>query len=103
MIRIPLLAVLLAASGAVAQPVNRDIESTFGPGDPARKGPSVEYRSVLDAPARNDEETPWRRANEDMGRLGGHAGQLRAGEAREPAREPRAPTAAVPPPNHRQH
>ena len=38
---------------------------------------------------REPERVPWRRANDEVGRLGGHAGHLRGEAARVPAGEPR--------------
>ena len=46
-----------------------------GPVDPAASGPGVVYHSVFgDSGSVKDEAPiPWRAANDEMGRLGGHA------------------------------
>jgi hypothetical protein len=49
----------------------------FGPANPQWQGPPAVYRSVFDAVPAQTDEISWRRANEEAGRLRGHAGQLR--------------------------
>jgi hypothetical protein len=48
---------------------------------PALDAPT--YQSVFDSyrPWRDETRADWRKANEEMGQLGGHAGQLRASPA----------------------
>lgn len=77
MFRISLLALLLAASSAAAQTTSQDAANTFGPGDPA-KSRAVQYRSVFgpEQPAREPADISWKDANDEMGRLRGHGGQL---------------------------
>jgi hypothetical protein len=67
---------LLAPTTAFAQSATD--RALFGPADSNVKGPPVPYRSVF-APApqpTGSEEMPWRGANDEAGRLGGHIGQL---------------------------
>lgn len=101
MIGLVFAAVLLAAPAAIAQTASPDIERTFGPGDAGRKGPALDYRSVFETPPAEQEEISWKKANDDIGRLGGHAGHLKdAGDA---APAPSAPAAVVPPPARHHH
>lgn len=102
MIRISVLALCLVATSAAAQTTDRDSPNPFGAADPAQSRP-VEYRSVLspEPPATNAGLT-WQRANEEMGRLRGHGGQLKDDASQNPSGAPAAaPTAAAPGhPNH---
>lgn len=75
--RILLSVLLFAPTIAFAQSATD--RAIFGPADPSVKGPSVPFRSVFTPtpqPA-DSEEMPWRGANDEVGRLGGHIGQLR--------------------------
>lgn len=51
-------------------------ESPPGPANPQEKAPAVEYRSAFDGyqPFGESEPVDWRRANEQVGAAGGHAG-----------------------------
>lgn len=83
--RSTLIAVLwLAPSMALAQTANP--ADLFGPADPQMKGPPTTYQSVFEKQPPGPEESPWRAANDEAGRLGGHVGQLR--ESQEPAAAP---------------
>jgi hypothetical protein len=80
--RFILIAVLwLAPSMALAQTANP--ADLFGPANPQMKGPPTTYQSVFGKQPTGPEEMPWRAANDEAARLGGHVGQLRASE--EPA------------------
>lgn len=77
--RSTLIAVLwLAPSIALAQAAPS--ADPFGPANPQMKGPPTTYRSVFGKPPLGPEATPWRAANDEAGRLGGHVGQLRESE-----------------------
>ena len=83
--RFSLIAVLwLAPSMAFAQTATQP--DLFGPANPQMKGPPTSYQSVFGKQSAAPEETPWRAANDEAGRLGGHVGQLR--ESGEPAADP---------------
>jgi hypothetical protein len=74
--RSTLIAVLwLAPSLALAQAAPP--ADLFGPANPQMKGPPTTYQSVFGKPSSGPEETPWRDANDEAARLGGHVGQLR--------------------------
>lgn len=69
-----LLLAALAAGTASAQSGARP-----DPADPNARVPETAYRSAFDG-YRNHElskQIPWREANEEVGRLGGHVGILR--------------------------
>jgi hypothetical protein len=75
-----LLLAALAAGAAVAQSGARP-----DPADPNARVPETAYRSAFEG-YRNHElsrQTPWRDANEAVGRVGGHVGILREQAARE--------------------
>ena len=74
--RSTLIAVLwLAPSMALAQTATPD--DLFGPANPRAKGPPTTYQSVFGQLPSDPEATSWRASNDDVGRLGGHVGQLR--------------------------
>lgn len=94
--RFSLIAVLwLAPSMALAQTATPS--DPFGPTNPQMKGPPTTYQSVFDTRSSGPEETPWRQANDEVGRLGGHVGQLRESEG------PAAGTSAAAPAGHDMH
>jgi hypothetical protein len=64
----------LAAGNAAAQSAARP-----DPADPAVRVPETVYRSAFEDYRNHDlsRQTPWRAANEDVGRIGGHVGILR--------------------------
>lgn len=64
----------LAATQAVAQEGTRP-----DPADPKAKAPAVEYRSVFEGYRAQGEpkRIPWREANDEVERVGGHIGILR--------------------------
>lgn len=93
------LSVLLCAP-TVAFAQNATDRAIFGPADPNVRGPSVPYRSVFTPtlPSTDAEEMPWRAANEEVGRIGGHVGYLRAEQpASAQAADPHAAHAAPQP------
>lgn len=60
------------------------------PADPAAEVASFTYRSAFSGyqPARDEQESPdktWRAANEEIGRLGGHAEHIKGSAAVSPA------------------
>ena len=74
-----LLLAALAAGTASAQSGTRP-----DPADPNARVPETAYRSAFDG-FRNHElskQTPWRDANQEVGRVGGHVGILREQAAR---------------------
>lgn len=102
MFRISALALCLAASPAVAQPASDAIGRPFDPGNPAVKGPPVEYRSVFGAELPRQSDIPWAAANEEMSKLRGHAGHIReTGPSSAPAEKSQPADRA--PPSHHQH
>lgn len=70
----------LAAGNAVAQSATRP-----DPADPAVRVPETAYRSAFEGYRVHDlsKQTPWREANEAVGRIGGHIGILREQAAQE--------------------
>ena len=64
----------LAAGNAAAQSGARP-----DPADPHAKVPETFYRSAFDGyqPLELQKQAPWREANDEVGRIGGHAGTLR--------------------------
>jgi hypothetical protein len=87
-------AIALAAGAAHAQsrPKPDDPRSTAPP--PARASAYEGYRPYRDEPL-----APWREVNGEVGRVGGHAGVVRA--EREAAPPPPAPPAQSPEPKGR--
>lgn len=70
-----LIAVLwLAPSMALAQTAPES--DLLGPASPNFKGPPTAYRSAFTPSPAESEATPWRAANDQAARLGGHVGQL---------------------------
>jgi hypothetical protein len=65
----------------------------------ALPAPTVDYRSAFDGyrPWRVEPRRDWREVNAEVGRLGGHAGHLRAGAAA-PAAAPTPATGSRPTP-----
>jgi hypothetical protein len=73
----------MTAGAAAAQPTPRP-----DPADPKAPVPSIEYRSAFTdyRPYSEPELAPWRAANEEVGRVGGHLGIVRGqGKAEKPA------------------
>lgn len=73
------LAALAAGNAAAQSAVHPD------PADPAARVPETAYRSAFEGYRNHDlsKQTPWRAANEDVGRIGGHVGILREQAAHE--------------------
>jgi hypothetical protein len=90
-------ALCLAPSLALAQ--SETPADLFGPANPRNPGPTTVYRSVFDAPAPTTDDMPWRQANDEAGRLRGHAGQLRDTNETPAA----SPNPATTPPSGMQH
>lgn len=78
----------LAAGNAGAQSTARP-----DPADPAVRVPETAYRSAFEDYRRHElsKQTPWREANDDVGRIGGHTGVLRG----QPAHGIQAPAAGA--------
>ncbi len=94
---------LAVASSAAAQTANKDGSSILDPGDPSIKGSPLKYSPIplLTSRPAGEPEITWRGANDEMSRIGGHAGQLRDGTPPSaPTETPPAPTAAAPAPRH---
>ena len=72
-----LLLAALAAGNAVGKEHKRP-----DPGDPNASVPLIPYRSAFDSYRRLEEArpTPWREANDEAARIGGHVGILRRQE-----------------------
>jgi hypothetical protein len=66
--------VALAAGNAGAQSAARP-----DPADPASRVPETAYRSAFDGYQKHElsKQVPWREANEEVHRIGGHVGILR--------------------------
>lgn len=64
----------LAAGNAGAQSAARP-----DPADPAARVPDTAYRSAFEDYRKHElsRQTPWREANDQVGRIGGHVGVLR--------------------------
>ncbi len=82
------------------------------PSSPAASTSSVHYTSVLESyrPVAEDDAAPdqvWRAANEEVGRIGGHAGYMKTQEPSSPAaHKQEAPSSQAPKPattNHGSH
>jgi len=75
-----LLLAALAAGNAWAQSGTRP-----DPADPNARVPETAYRSAFEGYQRHElsKQTPWRDANEEVGRVGGHVGILREQAARD--------------------
>jgi hypothetical protein len=102
-IRISVVALCLVATSAAAQTTGRDSTNPFAAADPARSRP-VEYRSVFSPePPAADADLTWQRANEEMGRLRGHAGQLKDDTSPKPAETGPASAPTAPAPGHSNH
>lgn len=69
----------LAPSMALAQAATP--ADLLGPASPQMKGPPTAYRSVFGQQPPDPAAVPWRAFNDEAGRLGGHAGQLRESDA----------------------
>lgn len=91
MIRISALVLGLMAWPAMAQPAGDNLRRPFDPGDPAVQTAPFQYRSVFTPAPAQQPEISWPAANDEMAKLGGHAGQTR-----EPARQS-VPASAAPP------
>ena len=77
----------LAAGNAGAQSAARP-----DPADPAVRVPETAYRSAFEGYRNHDlsKQIPWRAANEEVGRVGGHVGILR-----DPASQEKSPAAGA--------
>ena len=93
-----LIAVLwLAPSVALAQAA---LESDLlGPASPHLKGPPSSYRSVFGPPPAETGAAPWRAANDEAARIGGHDGQLQGPDAGAEAKGHEMHGAAAAPPS----
>lgn len=85
MYRYVCIALALAAGVAVAQEARRP-----NPADPGLKAGPAAYRSAFDGyrSFADEEVGDWRRANEDVGAAGGHAGHRPAQGAGRPGTTP---------------
>lgn len=83
------LAALAAGNGGAQSPARPD------PADPAVRVPEAAYRSAFEDYRKHDltRQTPWREANEEVGRIGGHVGILRE----KPAHGVQGPAEGAPP------
>jgi len=79
----------VAASFAAGMGAAQDARRP-GPADPSAAVPTLRYESAFAGYRRQAEEklVPWREANEEVRRLGGHVGHVPAGAAKDgtPAR-----------------
>lgn len=75
----------LAAGNAGAQSAARP-----DPADPGARVPETVYRSAFDGYQRHElsRQIPWREANDEVGRAGGHVGILREEAAGDKGRAP---------------
>jgi len=85
-------ALALAAGAAPAQ-------SRPGPDDPRAAAPPPAHASAYEGyrPFREEEMAPWREVNDEVGRLGGHSGHMKAATP-PPAEHRPAPSAPQPEP-----
>ncbi len=85
-------AALAAATTVLAQGPRRP-----DPADPAAPVPAARYESAFTGYKRlgDDKAADWRRANDEAGRLGGHAGQV-PGSVPPRQAAPSSPPAAAP-------
>jgi hypothetical protein len=83
---------LIVAGALAAQTAERR-----DPNDPKAKVPPIEYRSAFEGyrPFTDQEAADWRKANEEVGKAGGHAGHR-------PGQGPGQPT-SKPQPGHGEH
>jgi hypothetical protein len=77
--KIAMLLLLAAAAGGAAFAQSGDANDARAP---AAKVPPLTYRSAFDEyrPYREQELASWREVNEEVARVGGHAGVVKAGE-----------------------
>jgi hypothetical protein len=77
-----LLLAALAAGNAGAQSAARP-----DPADPAARVPETAYRSAFDGYQKHElsRQVPWREANDEVSRIGGHVGILRERGAQDDA------------------
>lgn len=102
MFRISALALCLAAAPVWAQSAGDSLRRPFDPGDPAIKGPALEYRSVFASePKRPSGDTAWPQANDEVARLKGHAGHIRDAAPAPGAAETRPSADRAGQPHHR--
>jgi hypothetical protein len=80
------LPVLIVAGSVAAQSAERP-----NPTDPKAKVPPIEYRSAFEGyrPFTDQEAGDWRRANEEVGAAGGHAGPRPGQGPGEPTSKPK--------------
>lgn len=81
-----LFALAAATAGSAAAQARPD------PADAKAKAPPVEYRSAFEGykPYAEPELAPWRAVNEDVRRVGGHIGMMRAQSRDKPQAKPPA-------------
>ena len=74
-----MLLLLAAAAGGAAFAQSEDNRD---PRRPEAKVPPVTYRSAFEEyrPYREQKPAPWREVNEEVARVGGHAGVMKTGE-----------------------
>lgn len=86
-------AALAAASTALPQSARRPDAA-----DPAAPVPALRYESAFTGYKRLTDDKPaeWRRANDEAGRLGGHAGHVPGSVPPRPAAPSAAPAATTP-------
>jgi predicted small lipoprotein YifL len=65
-------------------------QPNYTPADATSPVSAISYESAFKSYRTSTDESPspdkvWRSANDDMGRLGGHAGHMKASEAQPPA------------------
>src|SRR5512134_313911 len=97
MVKRAIIVFLIAAAGTTG--IADDRTGGPDPADPAVPGPALQYESVFNeyrkVPERD--QTSWERANEEVGRLGGHAGHAAPGApAHGQNRKPTSPPPAEP-------
>jgi hypothetical protein len=84
--------IALALAATVAGAAAAQSAAKPDPADPKARVPSLEYRSAFTGyrSYAEPELAPWRAANDEVGRVGGHVGMHRQGGATKPAAKPPA-------------
>ena len=74
---------VLAALAALAPLAAAQQQARPDPADPGAKAPAVKYESAFAGyvPYREQKLAPWREANDEAARIGGHVGLFRGGHA----------------------